>query len=193
MAKRRPESDLPRTVAEFDAWNARQPERWEFIGGQPVMMAPASKTHTIIKTNITRYLANKLSGTRYGTYAGGVEIKTAGMSLIPDVAVESGAIDLAPPALEEPVLIVEVLSPSSARGDLSSKWQGYCLIQSLRHYLVVSQDSRFAILHTRTGPASFEETIHLDGSIEFSALGVSLALDAIYEDVTIPEPATTDG
>jgi hypothetical protein len=60
-------------------------------------------------------------------------------------------------------------------------------MQSLRHYLVVAQDSRFAILHTRTGPASFAETIHLDGSIELSALGVSLSLDEIYEDVAIPE------
>lgn len=193
MAKRRPETDLPRTVAEFDAWNARQPERWEFIGSQPVMMAPASKTHTIIKTNIARYLANKLAGTRCRTYAEGVEIKTAGMSLIPDVAVECGAIDLATPTVVDPILIVEVLSPSSARGDLSSKWQGYCLVQSLRHYLVVAQDSRFAILHTRTGPASFEETIHLDGSIELSALGVPLSLDEIYEDVTFPEPVAADG
>ena len=35
MAKRKPESDLPRTLAEFERWNAEQPERWEFIAGRP--------------------------------------------------------------------------------------------------------------------------------------------------------------
>jgi hypothetical protein len=56
MAKRKPESDLPRTMAEFDAWHALRPERWEFIAGRPVMMAPASKRPTVVKTNIARHL-----------------------------------------------------------------------------------------------------------------------------------------
>ena len=193
IAKRRPESDLPRTIAEFDVWNAGQPERWEFFGGHPVMLAPASKPHTIIKTNIARHLANRLAGARCRTYAEGVEIKTAAMSLIPDVAVECRPIDLTTPAVAEPVLIVEVLSPSTAKDDIGQKWQGYCLIQSLRHYLVVAQDSRFVTLHTRTGPASFEETVHQEGVIELAALGVSLSFEEIYEDVTFPDLAAADG
>ena len=64
MAKRKPESDLPRTLAEFERWNAEQPERWEFIAGTPVMMAPGSLPHTIIKGNIFRHLANKLADSR---------------------------------------------------------------------------------------------------------------------------------
>ena len=44
--------DWPRTVAEFEAWHARQPERWEFVDGVPRMMAPASMNHSIIKRNV---------------------------------------------------------------------------------------------------------------------------------------------
>ena len=51
MARAAPQEDWPRTVAEFEAWHARQPERWEFIDGWPRLMAPASMTHSIIKSN----------------------------------------------------------------------------------------------------------------------------------------------
>jgi hypothetical protein len=131
MAKRKPESDLPRTMAEFDAWHALRPERWEFIAGRPVMMAPASKRPTVVKANIARHLGNKLAGKPCRTYAEGVEIKTGVLSAIPDVVVECGTIDFATPAVAEPVLIVEVLSPYTEGDDIGRKWQGYCLYTGL--------------------------------------------------------------
>jgi Uma2 family endonuclease len=188
MAKRKPESDLPRTVAEFDLWHARQPERWEFIAGRPVLMAPGSKPHTIIKTNIARHLGNKLAGKSCRAYGEGVEIKSLALSAIPDVVVECGTIDLTTPTVSEPVLIAEVLSPSTEGDDIGRKWQGYCLIQSLQHYLVVAQDSRFVTLHTRTGPASFDEHVYQGGTIDLPSLGIELSIDEIYEDVTFEAP-----
>ena len=76
MAKRKPESELPRTVEEFDRWNAEQPERWEFIGGVPVMMAPASLPHTIIKGNIFAAPRNKLAGIALPAFVDGAEVKS---------------------------------------------------------------------------------------------------------------------
>jgi Uma2 family endonuclease len=189
MAKRKPESDLPRTMAEFDAWHALRPERWEFIAGRPVMMAPASKRPTVVKTNIARHLGNKLAGKPCRTYAEGVEIKTGVLSAIPDVVVECGTIDFATPAVAEPVLIVEVLSPYTEGDDIGRKRQGHCLIQALQHYLVVAQEGRFVTLHTRTGPASFDETVYQTGVIDLPALGISISLDEIYEDVTFADSA----
>ncbi len=52
MARASPSEDWPRTVAEFEAWHARQPERWEFIDGRPRLMAPGSLRHSIIKNNV---------------------------------------------------------------------------------------------------------------------------------------------
>ena len=189
MAKRKPESDLPRTVAAFDAWHARQPERWEFIAGHPVLMAPASLPHTMIKTNLGRHLGNKLVGSGCRAYVDGAVVKGHRLSAIPDIVVACGAVDQSSPEIAEPVLIVEVLSPSTERDDTLRRWQSYCLLQSLRHCLVVAQDSRFVTLHTRTGPASFAETVYQDGVVELSALAIALSLDEIYEDVTFPPPA----
>lgn len=192
MAKRKPEHDLPRTVAEFEAWHARQPECWEFIAGATVMMAPGSLAHTAVKTNIGRYLGNKLASSACRVFVDGAQVKAPELSAIPDVVVACGHIDYGSPTIAEPAVIVEVLSPYSERDDTLRKWQGYCLIPSLQHYLVVAQDSRFVTLHTRTGAASFEERVFQDGVVELGSLGVSLSLDEIYEDVEF-EPGTENG
>lgn len=195
MAKAKPESGLPRTVEEFDRWNAEQPERWELIGGVPVMIAPAALAHTIIKGNIFAALRAGLGGKRCRAYVDGAEVKGHKLVAIPDVVVECRPPDLRSPTLAEPVLIVEVTSPSSERDDTHRKWRGYCLIPSLQHYLVVSQEERFATLHSRTGPSSWAETVHQDGTIELAAVGVALSLDEIYEgvDLTGEAPAAGDG
>jgi Uma2 family endonuclease len=189
MAKRRPDSDLPRTVAEFDVWNAGRPERWEFIAGRPVMMAPASMPHTIIKGNVFAALRSKLAGSPCRPFVDGAEVKSRDLCAIPDVVVSCGPVDLSSPTISEPTVIVEILSPRTERDDTHRKWQGYCLILSVEHYLVVAQDSGFVTLHTRTGPASFAETMYRDGAVDLLALGVALSLDEIYEGVIFPESA----
>jgi len=189
VAKAKPESELPRTVEAFDRWHLFQPERWEFIAGVPVMMAPASLPHSIIKSNIARHLGNKLEGTPCRAIVDGPEVKARSLSAIPDVVVACGRLDQSTATLSDPVLIVEVLSPSSERDDIGRKWQGYCLIPSLKHYLVVAQELPFVTLHTRTGPSSFEERFYEDGIIELGDPGISLSLDEIYDGVEFPSAA----
>lgn len=189
MAKARPISDLPRTVEAFDRWHAEQPEQWELIRGALVMMAQPSRNHTIIKGNIFAALRAKLSGTGCRVYVDGVEVKERSQDLVavPDVVVECRPPE-ALPEVREPAVLVEVLSPSSERDDTGRKWQGYCLIPSVQHYLIVDQEKRFITVHTRTGPFSFAVEIVREGSVELPAVGVSLSLDDAYEDVTFPAP-----
>lgn len=189
MAKRRAESGLPWTVESFDRWHAEQPERWEFFDGAAVMMAPGSLPHTIIKGNIFRHLGNKLAGSRCRAFVDGAEIKGSTFSAIPDVVVACGPIDPRSSIILEPVVIVEVLSPSSERDDAGRKWQAYCLIPSLKHYIVAAQVGRFVTVHTRTGAASFEERIYQEGDIELGAIEVTLSLGEIYEGVSFEVPA----
>lgn len=178
------------TVEEFDRWHKEQPERWELILGVPVMMAEASRRHTIVKGNIFAALRSRLAGTGCRAYVDGAEVKerNVGLSAVPDVVVECRPPDFSSPELAEPVVVVEVLSPSSERDDTGRKWQGYCLIPSVRHYLIVDQEKAFVTVHTRTGPSSFAEEIVREGSVELAAVGVSLPLSEIYEDVEFPEP-----
>ena len=66
MARAAPilDESWPRTVAEFEAWHALQPDRWEFVNGQPRAMAPASMPHSVIKNNVFRLLDRALAEQR---------------------------------------------------------------------------------------------------------------------------------
>lgn len=194
MAKAKPLDELPRTLEAFDRWHALQPERWEFINGHPVMMAPGSNNHSTIKGNVFRHLANKLVGRPCRAFVDGPEIKSKRLSAIPDVIVTCSPVEGNVGFVREPVVVVEVLSPSTERDDAGRKWQGYCLIPSLKHYLVVAQESRFVTLHTRTGPSSFEERVFEEGTVELAGIDVSLTFDEIYEGVTFAaEGADAEG
>lgn len=183
MAKARPKSELPRTVEEFDRWHKEQPERWELIAGVPVMMAPAANRHSIIKGNIFAALFAALRGKPCRPIVDGPEVRSDRLAAVPDVVVTCAPIDERSGVIDHPTALVEVLSPSSERDDTGRKWQGYCLIPSVQHYLVVSQEEPFATLHTRTGPSSFEETVHREGTLRLMAIDAILTFDEIYSGV----------
>jgi Uma2 family endonuclease len=133
MAEAAHREDWPRTVAEFEAWHARRPERWEFICGQPRLMAPAPMKHSIIKGNAYAALRSALAGTPCQALVDGPQILTDEISAIPDVVVTCAPIDLSTPVIAEPVIIVEVMSSSSEADDAGRNWFSYCKIPSLRH------------------------------------------------------------
>jgi Uma2 family endonuclease len=184
MAEAARREDWPRTIEEFEIWHARQPERWEFIDGQPRLMAPASMKHSIIKSNIFAALHRALAGSPCTALVDGPQILTDEISAIPDIVVTCSAIDLSTPVIAEPVIIVEVMSPSSEADDAGRKWFSYRKIPSLRHYLVLSQDEPVAQVHSRTGDLWRERFISA-GVIELDDPPVRLEVEAIYAGTDI--------
>jgi Uma2 family endonuclease len=138
MAEAARREDWPGTVAEFEDWHARRPERWEFIDGQPRLMAPASMVHAIIENNVGFAIRQALDGSACTALVDGPQIPTDEISAIPDVVVTCIPARPVDPIIAEPVIIVEVMSPSSEPDDAGRKWFSYRKIPSLRHYLVVS-------------------------------------------------------
>ena len=186
LAKARPDRDLPRTLEEFDRWHAKQPERWEFINGYAVMLTPAALPHTIIKGNIFHQLVSRLDQGPCWAFVDGAQVRSRDLSAIPDVVVACSGIDPTTPVIAQPTLIVEINSPSTERDDTHRKWQGYCLIPSLRHYMIVAQEIRFVTLHTRVGAFEWTERVYEEGIVDLEALGASLSFDEIYRGVTFP-------
>ncbi len=184
MAEAARREDWPRSVAEFEAWHARQPEPWEFIWGQPRLMAPGSKTHTIIKANLFRALDQALVGTRCHVFMEGVQILTDEISAIPDAVVSCAPVDLSTPVVAEPTIIVEVMSPWSEVDDTHRKWFSYRKIASLKHYLVVAQDRRVVQVHSRAGDL-WRELFVSEGAIELDQPAVRLELDAVYAETEV--------
>jgi Uma2 family endonuclease len=179
MARAALEEDWPRTVAEFEAWHARQPERWEFVDGRPRLMAPASMTHSILKRNVLRVLDRALADSGCEVLVDGPQILTDEISAIPDVVVTCAPIDLSTPAVAEPTIIVEVMSPSSEADDTLRKWFSYRKIPSLKHYLVLAQDRRLVQIHSRAGDL-WRERFVSEGPVELEDPPLRIEIADLY-------------
>ena len=179
MARAAPQEDWPRTVAEFQAWHARQPDRWEFVDGWPRLMAPASMTHSIIRRNVFRALDRALADGPCEVLVDGPQILTDEISAIPDVVVTCVPLDLATPVVALPVIIVEVMSPASEADDTGRKWLSYQKIPSLKHYLVLSQDRCLVQIHSREGDLWRERFVSA-GRVELDDPPLRLDLAALY-------------
>ena len=183
MANARARSELPRDLDAFVRWHERQAETFEFLGGAPVMMAPASRAHTMLKGNVFAALRQALEGTRCTAYGDGIEIRAHGISAIPDLVVSCEPPDLSSPVETAPVLIVEIVSPTTALRDRVQKWEAYRRIPSLGHYMLVEQDRRLVELHTRKGDIVFEERFIEAGPVPLDAVGITLDVATIYAGV----------
>jgi Uma2 family endonuclease len=179
MADAARQEGWPRTVEEFEAWHAHQPERWEFIRGVPRMMAPASMNHSIIKRNAAFALHSALAPLGCEALIDGRQILTDEISAIPDVVVTCARLDLTTPVIAEPVIIVEVISPSNEANDTGLRWLAYRNIPSLRHYLVLSQNQRLVHVHSRAGDI-WRERFLSAGALELDEPPVRLEIDALY-------------
>ena len=182
---RHPEPDWPKTLEEFRAWHERQPEVWEFIHGVPKLLAPGSKAHTLIKSNAGRLLGNALEGTGCRTLVDGAIVEVEGSSLIPDVVVTCSPLDFATPRVDDPIIIIEVLSPWSEKDDTGRKFMLYLKIPSLRHYLVIDQERRQIVHHQRRDDlgGAFLTTTAPPDPLRLDPPGIELSLAALYEGV----------
>jgi Uma2 family endonuclease len=193
-----PHPDWPKTLDEFRAWHERQPDVWEFLHGVPKLMAPGSMAHTLIKSNAGRLLGNALAQTGCRALVDGAIVEVEGSSLIPDVVVTCGELDFATPRVDDPIIIVEVLSPWSEKDDTGRKLTLYLKIPSLRHYLMIDQERWQIVHHKRRDDlgGAFLTTIAPPDPVRLDPPGIEISLADLYEGVPFaaagqPDPAAT--
>jgi Uma2 family endonuclease len=105
---------------------------------------------------------------------------------IPDVVVTcASTIDETARLVPEPVIVVEMASPSTRLADVNDKVEFYGGIPSLQHYLVTEQDRRRLVYHGRGSSGGLEPRIVRDGEIALDPPGIRLALDALYQDTEL--------
>ena len=81
----------------------------------------------------------------------------------------------------DPVVVVEVVSPSSRGVDRGVKLAGYFSLPSVRHYLIVDTDRRVVIHHRRDGDGRIEVGIVRDGSLEVDPPGLEIDVPDIFD------------
>jgi Uma2 family endonuclease len=173
----------PWTVEDFLEWEAQQPERYEFIDGRILGMVGGSAAHATIKGNVFATLRTRLQGRPGRVFVESLKVVTDVASHYPDVVVTCSPVQPSDDQIREPIVVVEVLSRTTADRDRSAKWVGYQDIPSLQHYVLVAQGNRRAELFTRAADGWHLRIIRPPrGKVELSAIGVELTLDEIYED-----------
>jgi Uma2 family endonuclease len=138
------------TAEEFLAWDAQQPERWEFVAGEVFAMTGATAPHVTVAGNEYMALRQHLRGTPCRTYINDIKLRveTADAYYYPDVMVTCSASDAKDPLVQrEPIVLVEVLSPSTASYDRGGKFQAYRTLATLREYWLIDPATRHSDLY----------------------------------------------
>jgi len=181
------------TIEEYIELEKNSEERFEYFDGEVFAMAGAAPDHVRISRNVCNKLSQKLEGRDCEAFPGHMRIKVpaAWPYRYPDVSAVCGeqiyetiqGVEM----LVNPILLVEVLSASTAAYDLDAKFTEYQSIESFREYLLIAQDRPHIIRYVRqTNGWLRTETDGLENAVTLESLVVTLPLSEIYARVKFP-------
>lgn len=180
------------TAEEFLAWAEGLPGRYELVDGFVLAQASERAGHAKIKGEVFVALhgAIRRAGAPCHALPDGMAVRVDARTVFePDAQVYCG------PALpddalisEKPIIVVEVISPSTGRNDALGKLEGYFRLPSVVHYLIVDPNQPLVIHHARGRGDTIETRIFRKGAIALDPPGLSLDMADIY-GAAIPEGA----
>jgi Uma2 family endonuclease len=180
---------------EFFAWAESQEERFEFDGFQPVAMTGGNLRHSRLIRNINRQLGNRLSGTPCESLGSDAGVATVGDTVrYPDAVVTCSPIIDRELLVPNPVIVFEVVSPSSVRRDRVTKLREYQAVASIVRYVIVEPDEiAITVLFRDDGTDMFRAAGLGEGdSLQLPEIGIEIPLADIYQGVAIEgQTATT--
>ena len=174
----------PMTLAEFLEWEEGQPLRYEFDGVGPVAMTGGTYGHSTIQRNLAFALTGRLRGKPCQFQGSDLKIQVGdGHIRYPDGMVVCSPINRTATVVHEPVVVFEVLSPSTAAKDRIVKAREYQATPSIRRYVMLEQDSVGATVYARSGETWTHEILVADSILALPEIGVSLPLAEFYEGI----------
>ncbi len=174
----------PMTLAEFLEWEERQPLRYEFDGVGPIAMTGGTAGHADVQRNLAIAVGGRLRGKSCRFYGSDLKFQVAeGHVRYPDGMVVCSPVDRTATVIYDPVIVFEVLSPSTTRDDRIVKAREYQATPSVQRYVMLEQDAVGATVYARSGNAWTHEILVADSILALPEIGVSLPLAELYEGV----------
>lgn len=148
---------LRMTVDEFLVWAEGRPERHELVDGRLYAMSPERIKHTRAKSSAAMALIQVIAkaGLRCEMLPDGATVRIdRGTAFEPDALVRCGPpLDGDQLEAPDPIVVVEVLSPSTRNYDAGAKLAGYFAVPSVQHSLMIDPDRCVVVRHRRDGDA----------------------------------------
>lgn len=166
--------------------------RSELLDGEMVAMSGGSMRHSQLGVNLIVELQTALRGRNCQAFNSDFRVRVSATTYTyPDATVVCGKPALADErqdVLLNPIVIFEVLSPSTERYDRGIKLQRYRAIDSLEDYILVDQNQMRVERYTRSSGNTWtlRDYAGADATSTIESIGVSLALHRLYERVEIP-------
>jgi Uma2 family endonuclease len=183
------------TMEEYIEFDKNSIDRYEYFDGEVFAMAGGSPEHTRIGGNVFGTLREKLRGTNCEAFTSDLRLKVPAALpyRYPDVSVVCGEAQYEElqgvKLLLNPVLLVEVLSSSTAEYDLGEKFTEYKSIASFREYLAISQSRPHVIRYFRQADGFWvrHDIEGLESEVLLESLNVTLLMSEIYERMNFGE------
>jgi len=179
------------SLDEYFALEHAGEARYEYWDGEIVCISGGTRAHGRIVMNVGSRFSQRLQGKRCEAFTGDTAIKTPTRLpyRYPDVSVGCGELEFETirgiDVLLNPVLIVEVLSPSTALRDSEQKFEAYQAIQSFTEYLLIAQDIPHITRYLRqhNGRWTREAVSDVKASLRLDSIDIEIPLEEIYENV----------
>lgn len=169
-------------------------QKYEFINGQMVALAGGSTNHAMLIMNLGTLIHSHVRKKKCFALVEGT-LKVENDCYIPDIMVTCNEQDLTENKtyIENPKLVIEVLSPSTEVGDRRNKLLAYAQCASIQEYVLVNWDCMLVQKMTRKdmqGSDSFQWIDHWYGegeNVQLESIGLSIPVDEVYADIVLPE------
>lgn len=180
--------DLKMTASEYALWEREQTEKHEYYAGEVFSQAGGTRRHSLIGSNVLSEIRQLLKNRDCQAHGSDmrIHVEATGYQAYPDVSVARPPIEgFSEGVISNPILLVEVLSPSTADFDRGSKFGHYRQIPSLKEYLVFWQDEARAEQRTRNSEGLWllRDIVGIEAVIQLASLDSSLAMKDVYDKV----------
>lgn len=182
---------FPMSVDAFLDWERKQELRHEFDGVRVFAMNGGSLNHSRIATNIVRALDQRIRRP-CEAWRGDVKVRTAAGVRYPDVVVGCSATNGQSDIVPDPVIVFEVIPPTTASVDRLVKNAEYRAIPSVRHCVLVEQNRKGVTVFSRDDGRWTSLILIGDAMLSLPEIGADIPLSELYQNVEWPDGEQDD-
>jgi len=181
------------TIEEYLATEEKADYKSEYYNGDIVAMAGGSPEHSEIGVNTTSALKAALRGKNCKTYNSDLKVQTGKTFVYPDASVVCGELEYyedRKDIITNPILVVEILSPSTSGYNKSGKFMRYRQLESFQEYVLIQSIYPEIHVYRRQSDDTWSLKPYTDlenDVIELTSIDVTIPMTAFYDEVKFSE------